>query len=267
MKNPLQSSVEQLLDELYIAAEGAGLRQEDFRKAKQVASMLVEVEHAVRHCSSRSPFLMVDAAAGKSYLGLLAARLVFERMGTSASILCIEHDPRRTALSRAAAERLGTNIKIDFLTADVSDASAWPLRPTLVTALHACGPAADAVIEKTVASEARMLLLVPCCTGSSIPGIASAERKAELFGFSRHAPIRRRFIQSMIDAQRTWRLEAAGYQTEVVEFVAPTVTPHNLLWRSRRVMEPKRMSVAREMLARIQLWGQSQVSPEVQGHL
>jgi hypothetical protein len=49
----------------------------------------------------------------------------------------------------------------------------------------------------------------------------------------------------VIDAERTWRLEAAGYETEVVEFVAPTVTPHNLLWRARLVGESRRMTTAR----------------------
>ena len=42
-----------------------------------------------------------------------------------------------------------------------------------------------------------------------------------------------------------WRLEAAGYETEVVEFVAPTITPHNLLWRARLVREPRRMAAAK----------------------
>ena len=53
----------------------------------------------------------------------------------------------------------------------------------------------------------------------------------------------------MVDADRTWVLEAAGYQTEVVEFVGPTVTPHNLLWRARRVLEPVRMAAARRAQA------------------
>jgi hypothetical protein len=33
-----------------------------------------------------------------------------------------------------------------------------------------------------------------------------------------------------------------------VPFVAPTVTPHNLLFRARRVMEPRRMAAARTRL-------------------
>jgi short-subunit dehydrogenase involved in D-alanine esterification of teichoic acids len=55
----------------------------------------------------------------------------------------------------------------------------------------------------------------------------------------------------MVDAERTLRLEAAGYETEVVELVPPTVTPHNLVWRARRVGEPGRMARAAEALARL----------------
>ena len=54
--------------------------------------------------------------------------------------------------------------------------------------------------------------------------------------------MRRRFVQAFVDAERTLRLEAAGWQTEVVELCPPTVTPHNLLWRARRVGEPGRMA-------------------------
>jgi hypothetical protein len=60
--------------------------------------------------------------------------------------------------------------------------------------------------------------------------------------------VRNRFVQAFVDAERTWRLEAEGYETEVVEFVGATVTPHNLLWRARRVQEPSRMADARRTL-------------------
>jgi len=89
---------------------------------------------------------------------------------------------------------------------------------------------------------------VPCCTGRTVVAAARAESRAARLGFPRHAPVRRRFIQAAVDAERTLRLEAAGYQTEVVEFVGATVTPHNLLWRARRVLEPRRMAEAARML-------------------
>ncbi len=242
------SEIERWMDVLFVAAPGARLRKEDQRKASEVAGMLVEIQQALRRISSRSPLVLVDAAAGKSYVGLLSAKLLLEPMGRTARVITIEKDAGRADLSRQAAARLQTSIPIDCRAADVACAGAWPDRPSIVAALHACGPAADTIIEASVANKAGMLLLVPCCTSKSVPAAALAARNAARLGIPRHAPVRRRFIQALVDARRTWRLEAAGYQTEVVEFVPATLTPHNLLWRARRVAEPERMAAARRAL-------------------
>ena len=246
------TDVEAWLDRLYIAAEGAGLRDEDKRKAQEVAAMLDEIERAASRLSRRSPIVLVDAAAGKSYVGLLAARLVFEPGSLTARVVTLEREASRVALSRRAVERLETSIPIECRQAEVSDPAAWPDRPSIVTALHACGEAADAVIERAIASNCRELLLVPCCTSRAVAAATRAEARAAASGIPRHAPVRRRFIQAMVDAERTWRLEAAGFETEVVEFVGATVTPHNLLWRSRKVGEPSRCAAAERALARLQ---------------
>ncbi len=248
MRKTLLREVEHWLDALYIAAEGASLRKEDLRKAEEVAAMLVEIERAAGILSKRSPVILVDAAAGKSYLALLAAKLIFEPARRSARVIAIEQDPRRMELSRRAVERLRSTVPIDCRAANVGEEAAWPERPSIVAALHACGPAADVIIERTIARVAQTLLLVPCCTSRATAAAACGETLAGSLSMPRHAPVRRRFIQAVVDAERTWRLEAAGYETEVVEFVGATVTPHNLLWRSRRVMEPARMAAARRAL-------------------
>jgi hypothetical protein len=245
---PLVEEVEYWLDRLYIAAEGAGLRVEDRRKAIEVAGMLVEIEHAVRKTTAKTPLVLVDAAAGKTYVGLLAAMLVLEPLGRSASVIGIEREPGRIEQSRSAAGRLQIAIPIEFRPGDAADPACWPPRPDIVVALHACGSATDAIIEQAGQIETKRLLIVPCCTGKSVAAAGRAELSADSLHIPRHAPVRRRFIQAAVDAERTWRLEAAGYQTEVVEFVAPTVTPHNLLWRAVRVCEPTRMAAARRSL-------------------
>jgi hypothetical protein len=240
----LLSDVERWLDALYVAADGATLRAEDRRKARQVTNMLDEIGRAAARVSRRTPLVLVDAAAGKSYVGLLAAKLVLEPSGRPARVITLERDETRVAASLRALARLETTVDVACLRADVEDAAAWPEHPSIVVALHACGPAADAVIDRTIASGARTLLLVPCCTSRSVPAARRAEQEALRLGIPRHAPVRRRFIQVMVDAERTVRLESAGYETEVVEFIGATVTPHNLLWRSRLVKEPVRMASA-----------------------
>jgi len=226
--------VELWLDRLYISAEGATLREEDRRKAVEVAAMLEELERAATRFSRHKPLLLVDAAAGKSYVGLLAAQLVFEKAEREVKVLILEKNARLVVQTREAVGRLGTRIPIECLQADVADPAVWPDSPDIVVALHACGPASDAILDRATAHAARLLLLVPCCTSDSVPAVAEAEKEAVRLAIPRHAPVRRRFIQALVDAERTRRLELAGYRTEVVEFVGATVTPHNLLWRAHR---------------------------------
>lgn len=245
------AAVEEWLDRLYIAAEGAGLREEDRRKALEVAAMLGEIERAAARITRRVPLVLVDAAAGKSYVGLLAAKLVLEPADRPAVVITIEREASRVEASRRAAERLRTPVPIECRHAEVSDPAAWPTSPSIVVALHACGEAADQIIERADAAGARELLLVPCCTSRAVEAAVRAEALADRSDVPRHAPVRRRFIQALVDAERTWRLEAGGYETEVVELVGATVTPHNLLWRARKVGEPNRVAAAQRALDRI----------------
>ncbi len=234
MRDPLVAEVEHWLDRLYVAADGATLRQEERRKAVQVAAMLREIEMAASRLSNRDPLLLVDAAAGKSYVGLLAAGLVLEPMRRAARVVTIETDPARVQASRRALETLATSVPIECRAGDVRDPHSWPEQPSIVAALHACGAASDAIIERGTHAGAKVLLIVPCCTGKKVPVIDRAIEAAQRLHIPHQAPVRRRFIQAWVDAERTRALESAGYHTEVVEFVAATVTPHNLLWRARR---------------------------------
>ncbi len=246
----LKAEVERWLDDLYVAAEGAGLRAEDRRKARQVAALLEEVEREVRRLGRRTPLVLVDAASGKSYVGLLAAKLLLDSR-PSARVVTIERDPSRAAASERAASRLRAAPGVECRLGDVADPAAWPSSASIVVALHACGEASDAVIDRAVAIRARTLLLVPCCTSRGVAASALAGRLARQIGIPSQAPVRRRFVQAVVDAERTWRLEAAGYQTEVVELVGATLTPHNLLWRAHLVGEPVRMARAADALARL----------------
>ncbi|MGE3840139.1 MAG: methyltransferase [Vicinamibacterales bacterium] len=226
------AEVERWLHALYIGDETACLRKEERQKAIQIAAILREVALAANRLSQRSRLTLVDVAAGKSYLGLLAAKLLFEPSGRDASVVTLEREPRRVAISRSALSRLGTKVPVECRMADAIDAAAWPDAPAIVVALHACGRAADDIIDRAAGSRARTLLLVPCCTSRAVASLAQAETLARELGIPRQAPVRRRFLQALVDADRTRRLEGLGYRTEVVEFVGATVTPHNLLWRA-----------------------------------
>jgi methyltransferase family protein len=233
-------AVEQALQQSFIAAEGTSLRREDRKKAVEVAALLNEL---ARLGKDR---LLVDVAAGKSYLGLLAVELLgFTRL------VVIERDLQRIEACRAASARMARSAQIDLRPGDAGDAALWPSEPDVVTALHACGDASDRVIDAAIRAGARWIFLVPCCYAAAVPFAAAAAAHADRLGLPRHAAVRRRFVTSLIDAERTLRLEAAGWETTIVPFVPEAVTPHNLLFRARRVREPGRMRDARERLSRL----------------
>ncbi len=243
---PTRDAVRAALHRLFVCAEGTALRREDEKKSAEVVALLGELHRA---WPSRRG-VMVDAAAGRGSVGLLAAELLGAK-----ELVVIERAPDRVRACAEAATRLSSPAKVTVREADVGDLSAWPEAPALVVALHACGGASDAVLDAAVARGAKRLLLVPCCYADAVAFSATARARAESLGLPRAAAVRRAFVTSLIDAERTLRLEAAGYATEVVAFVPPTVTPHNLLWRARRVGEPVAMADAQARLDRLRAAG------------
>jgi precorrin-6B methylase 2 len=235
------AAVEAALHRLFIGTDGTSLRREDLKKAREAAALLDELARIVR-----PDRLLVDAAAGKAYVGLLAVEL----LGVT-RVHVIEREPRRAELCRRAVARLSRAAEVRIVEKDVADASAWPAAPDVVVGLHACGSASDAILDAAVAVDARYVLVVPCCYAAAVAFSPTAEAQADALGVPRHAEVRRRVVMSLIDTERTLRLEAAGWETTVAALVPPTVTPHNLLWRARRMREPNRMREAAAQLARL----------------
>jgi hypothetical protein len=247
--SPSLTDVEAALHRIWIGEEKARLRKEDLKKARELTALLDEVSRLLPKSTKRAVTL-IDAAAGKSYVGLLAAEFLLQDR-SDAQVVTLERDQRRVSLSREAQELVRTKAQVDCRVGEVQDVSRWPTRATLAVALHACGKASDDVIESAISSEVRALLLVPCCTSIEARGLVRATQLAEQLGIPSAAPVRRRFLQSIVDAERTLRLEAAGYRVEVVEFVAPTVTPHNLLYRAVLTRDEGRAERARSELVKV----------------
>lgn len=237
------------LHRLFIADAATTLRKEDRQKAHELAPFLDEIARV----ATKKSGVFVDACAGKSALGLLAAALV---LPPAWRVVVIERDPARAAHAQQAAASLGRAVDVVC-----SDVSTFDAGADVVVGLHACGTASDAIIDAAVAAQVRHLLLVPCCYGAhpqktaaqtastkaastSDPSPGQAASTAFLDRLPRQGVVGRRFAAALIDAERTLRLEAGGYDVDVVEFVAPTITPHNLLWRARRSGEAVRMAEA-----------------------
>ncbi len=223
---------------LFIACSHASLRKEDEQKSQELAALLSRLSRIKKGAH------LVDAAAGKSSVGLVAAELL-----PIGKLTVLERDARRVEACRAAQQRMTRSLPIDVRHADVADPSAWPEAPDAVVALHACGSAADLVIDRAIRSRARFVFVVPCCYGESIPFAARAASVVAEMGFVADDLLRRRIGASLVDMERKLRLEAAGYETELDEFVGATVTPHNLIFSARYTGADVRIRRAEARLA------------------
>jgi NAD(P)-dependent dehydrogenase (short-subunit alcohol dehydrogenase family) len=242
--------VSETLHRLFIGVDGAGLRREDQKKASELVAFLSEVARV----ATKPTGTLVDLAAGKSPVGLVALLMV---LPPAWRVVVVDRAADRAAAAVAAAARAGVADRVDVVVADVADVKDSVAAADVVTALHACGGASDAIIDVVAAAAPTHLLLVPCCYGAH-PKNADAETTAipgqRLTGplasmLPRQGVVGRRVAASLIDVERTLRLEAAGYDTAVVEFTAPTVTPFNLVWRARRGLDERRRAEARQRLA------------------
>ncbi len=237
MGAPSVASIREQILRLFVGAEGASLRKEDDQKSRELAGLLAQLARIKKGAH------LVDAAAGKASVGLVAAALL-----PIGRLTVLERDGKRVDACRAAAARLDRDVPVDVRHADVADERAWPEAPDAVVALHACGGAADLVIEGAIRSGARHVFVAPCCYGDSVTFRASAAAAVAKMPFAADDVVRRRMTALLVDMERKLRLEAAGYTTDIEEFVAPTVTPHNLLFCARRTRSAVRVARANARL-------------------
>ncbi len=231
-----------LLAGAWIAAEGTTLREEDEKKALELVGFLREAAHLLRPSAKRRT--VVDAAAGKGYVGLLLARLGHR-------VTLLERDPKRVESLCEAASRLDVASRVVAKACDVADLAAWPEAPWLVASLHACGDATDRTLAGAIASRARHVLVAPCCVAAQLDAATRASAHAERLGIAHFSEAKRRVVEGMVLGERALVLEAAGYKVEPVAFVPPTVSPYNVALRGTRVDEPARRARAEVALRRL----------------
>lgn len=251
------TSARAFLHRAFVGRAEAGLREEDEKKALELSALTQYLGHVLARAGRARPLSVVDAAAGKGYVGLFLAEQVLApalraQPERSACVTVIERDAGRLARAGAAVDALqAPGVEVALVEANVEDTARWPETPTLVVALHACGFATDGAIASAAAVGARHVVIVPCCTAVAVAQEKGAARAAARLGLPEHGLVRKAFAEAFVLAERTWALEALGYETEVSAFVPESVTPYNLLLHGRRVCEPVRTARAVAALANL----------------
>ena len=176
---------------------------------------------------------VVDFGSGRAYLTFALHDLLTRIHGREVDVLGLDVKPNVVSECEELARRLGAE-GLRFEVGDIAQADLADV--DLVVSLHACDTATDVSLDRAIRAGAEVILAVPCCQHELLGQLSNETLRPLL----RHGTLRERFAAEVTDAARARLLELAGYDVQVVEFVALEHTPKNVLLRATRTSRPAR---------------------------
>ena len=226
---------ERLLDEsneifiaLGISDQEGKLKPSKSDKFKQVQEFLKSIEASLKHLAleqgSDKPVSVVDLGCGHAYL-TFAVYGYLKKLGYEVSILGVDEREDSRARNSEIAQNLGIFKEVQFKAIRIE---ALPsMRVDIAIALHACDTATDDAISWAVKSDARAILVAPCCQHDLQKQIKDAPSPWGIA--TRYGIMHERIGDILTDTIRAQTLRSLGYRTEIIEFIAGSHTPKNLM--------------------------------------
>ena len=173
---------------------------------------------------------VVDLGCGHAYLTFAAVRF-FQIRGEQVSFVGVDIKSETRVRNQKIAHDLGIEQFVKFEAVEIS---RYPTEPTdIVIALHACDTATDDALAWGVNSEAKVILVAPCCHHDLHRQVQTAPSSVE--SIFEHGILFARQLDLLTDAVRALILRIMGYRAEVFEFISGEHTARNLLIRATRL--------------------------------
>jgi trans-aconitate methyltransferase len=202
------------------------VRASHARKFGQINRFLEFINDIVDQLPADRPVQIVDFGCGKSYLTFATHYLLTNILKRESRIIGL--DRRKDVV--ATCTNIVRELQLEHLEFSVGDIagfeSAGPV--DLVISLHACDTATDHALAQAIRWQSQVILAVPCCQHELNEHLQSGSlAPLTSFGLTKE-----RFASLATDTMRASLLSAAGYQTQVLEFIDMEHTPKNILLRS-----------------------------------
>jgi hypothetical protein len=197
-------------------------------KFRQVNRFLELVDDIYPELPAEGPLRVIDLGCGKSYLTFAIHHLLTAVHHREVEIIGIDRSGEMMGQCSNVAERLELE-GITFQSGEIASTDfGGPVH--LAVSLHACDTATDAALAVAVRQRAKAILAVPCCQHELAAVIASPQLEL----LTRYGILKERFAAIATDVLRAAALEAAGYRTQVLEFIDLEQTAKNVLIRAVR---------------------------------
>lgn len=208
---------------LEISTQDGNIRKDKQDKYRQINKFIELIDNVLKPDEMKQPYRIVDMGAGKGYLSFA----LYDHLSNNLDIdLSLEAIELREHLVRNGNE-LARSVGFDGLVFKEGTIENTPLKDIdMVIALHACDTATDDAIFRGIKSGAEIIVCSPCCHKQVRKQMEANE---VLSVITKHGILKERQAEIVTDTIRALMLEAYGYQTRVMEFIATDHTPKNLL--------------------------------------
>lgn len=225
------------LVELGVMTKEGTVTKAKYDKFRQINRFLEFIQDILPALPDNRTITILDFGCGKSYLTF--AIYHFLKVLHKRNVRIIGLDLKKDVISNCnrLAEKLGYT-ELTFLHGDIADYEGMNQVDMVVT-LHACDTATDFALAKAIHWDASVILSVPCCQHELNRQI----RNEDLSPLLKYGLIKERTAALFTDAIRGNLLEAAGYQTQILEFIDMEHTPKNILLRAVRKQKPDEMKL------------------------
>ncbi|TBO27916.1 SAM-dependent methyltransferase [Aquabacterium lacunae] len=193
------------------------------RKYKQINKFIEVLAAAI----DRSPLAqaqalnVVDFGSGKGYLTFAVHDWLRHNRGVAAQVTGVELRDELVQLCQGVIDRLGLQ-GMGYEQGDVRQ--YHPQALNVMIALHACDVATDYAIHLGIRAGAEVILCSPCCHKEVRPQLLSPHPLRPLL---KHGIHQAQEAEMLTDGLRALLLEAAGYDTQVFEFISLEHTNKN----------------------------------------
>lgn len=195
-------------------------------KYKQVDEFIRLMDQSISSdLATQKDISVVDLGCGHAYLTFAVAEFLQSKY-QKVSVLGVDERIDSKEHNEKVASKLG--VSANFVAAKIADLSSHQV--DIAIALHACDTATDDALAWAVKSEAKVILVSPCCHHDLNRRIKPAGKEWE--PIFRNGIVKERFADLITDSLRAELLRINGYKADIVEFVSIDHTPRNLMIRA-----------------------------------
>nr|WP_236651226.1 SAM-dependent methyltransferase [Aquabacterium fontiphilum] len=193
------------------------------RKWKQINKFIEVLSAALARSrlADRDRLHVVDFGSGKGYLTFAVHDWLTHSLGRHPQVTGVELRADLVALCQGVIDALG----LQGMAYEQGDVRQYtPETLDVMIALHACDVATDYAIHLGIRAGAEIILCSPCCHKEIRPQLLSPHPLRPIL---RHGIHQAQEAEMLTDGLRALLLDAAGYDTQVFEFISLEHTNKN----------------------------------------